>query len=76
MLDPPGSLAGAPLGLEGALAQLAQCQAALAALRDDEELSPGEEVALTAISVGLVVFAGLMAGLTLGLLSLDRWVLL
>lgn len=53
---------------------LQQCQVELAMLRlreDDEELSAQERLAYIATSVFLVVFAGLMAGLTLGLLSLD-----
>ncbi len=61
--------------------QLHQCQAALAeAFRvahgaGDEgegELTPELRVLFVAISVLLVLFAGLMAGLTLGLLSLDK----
>ncbi|PRW32510.1 Metal transporter CNNM4 [Chlorella sorokiniana] len=51
---------------------LQQCQAELASLRDDEELSANERLWMACISVLLVVFAGLMAGLTLGLLSLDK----
>ena len=55
---------------------LQQCQMELASalLRrdDEEELSPTEEAWLVAISVALIIFAGLMAGLTLGLLSLDK----
>lgn len=53
---------------------LQQCQLELATLQlreDDEELSAQERLAYIATSVFLVVFAGLMAGLTLGLLSLD-----
>lgn len=54
---------------------LQQCQAALASvqLRDgEEELSATERFWFICISCFLVVFAGLMAGLTLGLLSLDK----
>lgn len=54
---------------------LQQCQAALASVQlrdDDEELSAAERLWFTCISCFLVVFAGLMAGLTLGLLSLDK----
>eukprot|EP00887_Chlorella_sp_A99_P005745 scaffold1.g5745.t1 len=37
-----------------------------------EELTPGQTSAYVAICVLLVVFSGIMAGLTLGLLSLDK----
>jgi hypothetical protein len=37
-----------------------------------EELSKEEEVGYAFLCAGLVLFAGLMSGLTLGLLSLDE----
>lgn len=41
-------------------------------LQSEGDLSPETTVAFIVISVFLVIFAGLMAGLTLGLLSLDK----
>lgn len=66
-----------PLGNASLADALQQCQMELASalLRHDDdprELSPTEEAWLVAISVALIIFAGLMAGLTLGLLSLDK----
>ena len=46
--------------------------AALAAATGDPPLSPHATAAIIAICIALVLFAGVMAGLTLGLLSLDR----
>ncbi len=83
-LDSPDGLAA----LHALHAQLAQCQEALALgggaahaagaaaatldLRSEGDLSPEATVAFIVISVVLVIFAGIMAGLTLGLLSLDK----
>jgi len=58
-------------------ASLSQCHdqlmlATSASLHKDEDLSPEQTVAFVIVSVLLVVFSGAMAGLTLGLLSLDR----
>ena len=56
--------------------QLAQCQLLLAEATargaDEPGLSPGAVWAYALTSVLLVIFAGAMAGLTLGLLSLDK----
>ena len=41
-------------------------------LGEDHSLTPGAEAAYIIVSVLLIIFSGLMAGLTLGLLSLDR----
>jgi hypothetical protein len=60
---------------QGLQTQLAQCQLLLAeatAHADEPGLSPQAAWAYAIISVLLVVFAGCMAGLTLGLLSLDK----
>ena len=38
----------------------------------DEDLSEETRVLLLCVSVALVIFSGLCAGLTLGLLSLDK----
>ena len=38
-----------------------------------EPLSPGQQVTFIVISVFLTILAGLMSGLTLGLMSLDRY---
>lgn len=38
---------------------------------EEHNLSPSQRAALLAISVGLVMMAGLMSGLTLGLMSMD-----
>ena len=60
---------------QGLESQLVQCQLLLA-----QAMAPADEPGLSAeaawlysiVSVLLVVFAGMMAGLTLGLLSLDK----
>ncbi|GAB4822256.1 hypothetical protein N2152v2_009302 [Parachlorella kessleri] len=44
----------------------------IAAHEGREPLSPGQQVAFIVISVALTILAGLMSGLTLGLMSLDR----
>lgn len=71
------ALALAELGNASLAEALQQCQKALASaslqLHDgEEELTAEQRLWLIVISVALVIFAGLMAGLTLGLLSLDR----
>lgn len=64
----------ASLHADALLAQLNQCSdelaAATAGLRD-EPLTPELRLVFVLVSIVLVLFAGLMAGLTLGLLSLD-----
>ncbi|KAL4421316.1 hypothetical protein ABPG75_010607 [Micractinium tetrahymenae] len=62
------------LALGGGAAPSAAAAAAAAAfdLRSESDLSPETKFALVVIAVLLVIFAGLMAGLTLGLLSLDK----
>lgn len=42
-------------------------------LLSDSSLSTGATVAYAFVCVGLVLFSGVMSGLTLGLLSLDKW---
>lgn len=41
-------------------------------LRSWEENTPGENLFLSVTSVFLVLFAGMMSGLTLGLCSIDK----
>ncbi len=41
-------------------------------LEEAEPLSPGMTTAYILLCIVLVIFSGIMAGLTLGLLSLDR----
>jgi hypothetical protein len=43
-------------------------------LLDAHSLSSGQQTAYIIVSIVLVIVAGLSSGLTLGLLSLDRWV--
>lgn len=65
-------------GLASLTLDLDACRALLVGCRlgsgggDEHDLDPATEVAFTILSIFLVLFAGLMAGLTLGLLSLDR----
>lgn len=40
-------------------------------LAHDHDLSPAQRLTFTAISIWLVIFAGMMSGLTLGLCSMD-----
>jgi hypothetical protein len=65
----------ASLHVQALTSELEQCRDALAAAAvaaREEPLTPELRLAFIVISVLLVLFAGLMAGLTLGLLSLDR----
>lgn len=43
-------------------------------LLDSHSLTSGQQTAYIIVSILLVIVAGLSSGLTLGLLSLDRWV--
>lgn len=79
-LDTPDGL----VALRSLETRLAQCQEALAlgggvgpiaaatVQRPEGDLPPETALAFAVTSVLLVIFAGLMAGLTLGLLSLDK----